>query len=85
MIDVRPILALLDLDHELRPEHIRGELQSAIVEIVKATNAELERIVRELFERFGRDVTAQDIAAVLGKPEIVEPPVWPSEMTGNLP
>lgn len=71
MIDVRPILALIESPNR-RPHRdspvSEWQIEEAIVEIVKATNAELERIVRELFERFGRDVTAQDIAAVLGKP-----------------
>jgi hypothetical protein len=66
VIDVRPILALLDLSSHGAVH--TSKLEDAIVETVKATNTELERIVREMFARFGRDVTEQDIAAVLARP-----------------
>lgn len=66
MIDPRPIVALLDL--QAHGVVTNAVLEDAIVEIVKATNAELERITRVFFERFGRDYTEQDIAAVLAMP-----------------
>lgn len=74
MIDVRPILTLLDLNGRYEgPAANRGlvhgsKLEDAIVEIVRAANAELERITRAMFERFGRDWTEQDLAAVLARP-----------------
>lgn len=60
MIDARRIICLSD------PRGVREE--EIITQIVAATNAELERIVREFFTRFARDYTEQDIAAVLRKP-----------------
>lgn len=80
MIDVRPILALLDVGPEPGRFVRVDQLEEAIVEVTKATNAELERIVRELFERFGRDFTEQDIAAVLAKPVEVREPL--TDITG---
>ena len=78
MIDAERLTFLIDA----RAKSYAGPLdwrvhQATVDAITEAVNEEIERIVRVLFERFGRDYTAQDIAAVLGKPEPVASSVQP--------